>query len=141
MLFEFLSQEEQQFFLQNELDEIEECKKMIKFCDLQILKFMGKIKELEQKAGGLVVSGVSKSKSKLEGTQRDMASDYTEEKVMTNTVAVHELILRYNNEIEKAKKQKMKCLEVLLKFGETQNKQQTEQTTAVNIYLPNNGRE
>ena len=112
---------------------------MIKFCDLQILKFMGKIKELEQKAGGLVVSGVSKSKSKLEGTQRDMASDYTEEKVMTNTVAVHELILRYNNEIEKAKKQKMKCLEVLLKFGETQN-QQTEQTTAVNIYLPNNDR-
>ena len=139
MLFEFLSEQEQEFFLQQEVDEIEECKKMIKFCDVQILKFMGKIKELEQKAGGLVVSGVSKSKSKLEGTQRDMASDYTEEKVMTNTVAVHELILRYNNEIEKAKKQKMKCLEVLLKFGETQN-QQTEQTTAVNIYLPNNDR-
>ena len=69
------------------------------------------------------MSGVSKSKSKLEGTQRDMASDYTEEKVMTNTVAVHELILRYNNEIEKAKKQKMKCLEVLLKFGETNKKE------------------
>ena len=34
----------------------------------------------------------------------------------------------------------MKCLEVLLKFGETQNQQQTEQTTAVNIYLPNNDR-
>ena len=123
MLFEFLSEQEQEFFLQQEVDEIEECKKMIKFCDLQILKFMKKIKELEQKAGGLVVSGVSKSKSKLEGTQRDMASDYTEEKVMTNTVAVHELILRYNNEIEKAKKQKMKCLEVLLKFGETNKKE------------------
>ena len=131
MLFEFLSEEEQQFFLQNELDEIEECKKMIKFCDLQILKFMGKIKELEQKAGGLVVSGVSKKK-RTEGL-------HTQEEITTNTVAVHELILRYNNEIEKAKKQKMKCLEVLLKFGETQN-QQTEQTTAVNIYLPNNDR-
>ena len=43
MLFEFLSQEEQEFFLQQEVDEIEECKKMIKFCDLQILKFMKKI--------------------------------------------------------------------------------------------------
>lgn len=133
MLFEFLSEQEQQFFLQQEVDEIEECKKMIKFCDLQILKFMKKIKELEQKAGGLVVSGVSKKK-KTEGL-------HTQEEITTNTVAVHELILRYNNEIEKAKKQKMKCLEVLLKFGETQNKQQTEQTTAVNIYLPNNGRE
>ena len=138
MLFEFLSEQEQEFFLQREVDEIEECKKMIKFCDLQILKFMKKIKELEQKAGGLVVSGVSKKK-KTEGLQRDTTN--TQEEITTNTVAVHELILRYNNEIEKAKKQKMKCLEVLLKFGETQNKQQTEQTTAVNIYLPNNGRE
>ena len=141
MLFAFLSEEQQQFFLQNEIDEIEECKNMIKFCDLQIFKFMEKIKELEQKAGGLVVSGVSKSKSKLEGTQRDMASDYTEEKVITNTVAVHELILKYNNEIEKAKKQKMKCLEMLFKFGEItkeQKEKQTEQT--VNIYLPNNDR-
>ncbi len=137
MLFEFLSEQEQEFFLQQEVDEIEECKKMIKFCDLQILKFMKKIKELEQKAGGLVVSGVSKKK-KTEGLQRDTTN--TQEEITTNTVAVHELILRYNNEIEKAKKQKMKCLEVLLKFGETQNQQQTEQTTAVNIYLPDNKR-
>ena len=137
MLFEFLSEQEQEFFLQREVDEIEECKKMIKFCDLQILKFMKKIKELEQKAGGLVVSGVSKKK-KTEGLQRDTTN--IQEEITTNTVAVHELILRYNNEIEKAKKQKMKCLEVLLKFGETQNQQQTEQTTAVNIYLPNNDR-
>ena len=111
---------------------------MIKFCDLQIFKFMEKIKELEQKAGGLVVSGVSKSKSKLEGTQRDMASDYTEEKVITNTVAVHELILKYNNEIEKAKKQKMKCMEMLFKFGE--NKQQETAESSINIYLPSNDR-
>ncbi len=141
ILFTFLSEEQQEFFLQNEIDEIEECKNMIKFCDLQIFKFMEKIKELEQKSGGLVVSGVSKSKSKLDGTQRDMASDYTEEKVITNTVAVHELILKYNNEIEKAKKQKMKCLEMLFKFGEItkqQKEKQTEQT--VNIYLPNNDR-
>ncbi len=128
MLFEFLSQEEQEFFLQQEVDEIEECKKMIKFCDLQILKFMKKIKELEQKAGGLVVSGVSKKK-KTEGLQRDTTN--TQEEITTNTVAVHELILRYNNEIEKAKKQKMKCLEVLLKFGEISKteKEQSEQET------------
>ena len=128
MLFEFLSQEEQEFFLQRQVDEIEECKKMIKFCDLQILKFMKKIKELEQKTGGLVVSGVSKKK-KTEGLQRDTTN--TQEEITTNTVAVHELILRYNNEIEKAKKQKMKCLEVLLKFGEISKteKEQSEQET------------
>ena len=62
MLFTFLSEEQQGFFLQHEIDEIEECKRMIKFCDLQIFKFMEKIKELEQKAGGLVVSGVNKKR-------------------------------------------------------------------------------
>ncbi len=49
ILFEFLSQEEQELFLQQDIDEVEECKKMIRFCDLQILKFMRKIKELEEK--------------------------------------------------------------------------------------------
>ena len=106
MLFEFLSQEEQKLFLQQEIDEVEECKKMIRFCDLQILKFMRKIKELEQKSGGLVVSGVSKKKTTTNGIERDATSDVTEEEVATNTVAVHELILKYNNEIEKAKKTK-----------------------------------
>ncbi len=138
MLFAFLSEEQQQFFLQNEIDEIEECKNMIKFCDLQIFKFMEKIKELEQKAGGLVVSGVSKKKVTVLGKKQNASGV---EQVTTNTVAVHELILKYNNEIEKAKKQKMKCLEMLFKFGEItkeQKEKQTEQT--VNIYLPNNDR-
>lgn len=138
MLFEFLSQEEQKLFLQQEIDEVEECKKMIRFCDLQILKFMRKIKELEQKSGGLVVSGVSKKKTTTNGIERDATNDVTEEEVATNTVAVHELILKYNNEIEKAKKQKMKCLEVLFKFGE--NKQQETAESSINIYLPSNDR-
>lgn len=138
ILFEFLSQEEQELFLQQEIDEVEECKKMIRFCDLQILKFMRKIKELEQKSGGLVVSGVSKKKTITNGIERDATSDVTEEEVATNTVAVHELILKYNNEIEKAKKQKMKCLEVLFKFGE--NKQQETAESSINIYLPSNDR-
>ena len=107
---------------------------MIRFCDLQILKFMRKIKELEEKNGGLVLSGVSKKKTTTKGLERDATSDFTEEEVATNTVAVHELILKYNNEIEKAKKQKMKCLEVLFKFGEItkKEKEQSEQeTTAI----------
>ena len=45
---------------------------MARFCDLQIFKFMKKIKELEQKKE-----------------------------------VPHDLILRYNGEIEKAKKQKI----------------------------------
>lgn len=134
MLFEFLSQEEQELFLQQEIDEVEECKKMIRFCDLQILKFMRKIKELEQKSGGLVVSGVSKKKTTTKGIERDT----TAEEVATNTVAVHELILKYNNEIEKAKKQKMKCLEILSKFANNEQKEPAE--SKINIYLPSNDR-
>jgi len=140
MLFTFLSEEQQGFFLQHEIDEIEECKRMIKFCDLQIFKFMEKIKELEQKAGGLVVSGVSKKKVTVLN-KKQSTNESCVEQITTNTVAVHELILKYNNEIEKAKKQKMKCLEMLFKFGEItkeQKEKQTEQT--VNIYLPNNDR-
>lgn len=71
-----------------------------------------------------------------------MTSDFIEERTNTNTVAAHDLILRYNNEIEKAKKQKMKCLEMLFKFGvinKNEKERQAEQT--VNIYLPSNGRE
>ena len=140
MLFTLLSKEQQKFFLQNEIHEIAECKSMIKFCDLQIFKFMEKIKELEQKAGGLVVSGVSKKKVTVLN-KKQSANESCVEQITTNTVAVHELILKYNNEIEKAKKQKMKCLEMLFKFGEItkeQKEKQTEQT--VNIYLPNNDR-
>lgn len=140
MLFEFLSQEEQEFFLQHEIDEIAECKNIIKFCDLQILKFTGKIKELEQKAGGLVMSGVSKKRVTVLN-KKQSANESCVEQITTNTVAAHELILKYNNEIEKAKKQKIKCLEILFKFGEiskTEKDQQMEQT--VNIYLPDNKR-
>ncbi len=131
ILFEFLSQEEQELFLQQEIDEIEECKKMIRFCDLQILKFMRKIKELEEKNGGLVLSGVSKKKVTVIN-KKQSANEACVEQITTNTVTVHELILKYNNEIEKAKKQKMKCLEVLFKFGEIKEKEQSEQeTTAI----------
>ena len=140
ILFEFLSQEEQELFLQQDIDEVEECKKMIRFCDLQILKFMRKIKELEEKNGGFVVSGVSKKKVTVIN-KKQSANEACVEQITTNTVTVHELILKYNNEIEKAKKQKMKCLEVLFKFGEITKKekdQQMEQT--VNIYLPDNKR-
>ncbi len=85
-----------------------------------------------------MVSGVSKKKTTTNGIERDATNDVTEEEVATNTVAVHELILKYNNEIEKAKKQKMKCLEVLFKFGE--NKQQETAESSINIYLPSNDR-
>ena len=73
--------------------------------------------------------------------KKQSANEACVEQITTNTVTVHELILKYNNEIEKAKKQKMKCLEVLFKFGEITKKekdQQMEQT--VNIYLPDNKR-
>jgi len=115
---------------------------MIKFCDLQIFKFMEKIKELEQKAGGLVVSGVSKKK-KTEGLQRDTTN--TQEEITTNTVAVHELILRYNNEIEKAKKlldlrEELKSIEIGLFIYQIENFKQklNEATKDLDIYTSQN---
>lgn len=87
LLFEFLSEDEKKLFLQQDIDEEKECKMMIRFCDLQIFKFMRKIKELEEK-----------------------------KKIP------HDLILRYNGEIEKAKKQKIKCLEMLFAMKETEDK-------------------
>lgn len=50
MLFEFLSQEEQQFFLQNELDEIEECKKNDKILRLTDIEVYGKNKRVGAKS-------------------------------------------------------------------------------------------
>lgn len=87
LLFEFLSEDEKKLFLQQDIDEEKECKMMIRFCDLQIFKFMRKIKELEEK-----------------------------KKIP------HDLILRYNGEIEKAKKQKIKCIEMLFAMKETETK-------------------
>ena len=37
----------------------------------------------------------------------------------TNTMNTNELIIRYNSEIEKIKKQKIKCIESLLKTENT----------------------
>lgn len=87
LLFEFLSEDEKKLFLKQDIDEEKECKMMIRFCDLQIFKFMRKIKELEEKKE-----------------------------------IPHDLILRYNGEIEKAKKQKIKCLEMLFTMKETEDK-------------------
>ena len=87
LLFEFLSEDEKKLFLKQDIDEEKECKMMVRFCDLQIFKFMKKIKELEQKKE-----------------------------------VPHDLILRYNGEIEKAKKQKIKCIEMLFAMKETETK-------------------
>ncbi len=87
LLFEFLSEDEKKLFLKQDIDEEKECKMMVRFCDLQIFKFMEKIKELEQKKE-----------------------------------VPHDLILRYNGEIEKAKKQKIKCIEMLFAMKETETK-------------------
>lgn len=123
MFFEFLTPEEQEFALDTEIDQIEECKRMIRFCDLQILKFVRLTKEVQERPGGLVVSGASKKKGSVKGWQRGEQSDYEESQTVTNIVAAHELILRYNTEIEKIKKQKIKCLELLFKLAPTEQQE------------------
>ena len=73
---------------------------MIRFCDLQIFKFMKKIKELEEKKA-----------------------------------VPHDLILRYNSELEKIKKQKIKCLEMLFAMKETEAKKGYGSNTAYDGFI------
>ncbi len=107
--FELLTPEEQELYMDLEFDKIEEYKKIIRFCDLQILKFMKLIKELEKKSG-LTLNSISERKKTFK------FENFTEEETINTTIAPYEIMLKYNNEIEKAKAKKMRCLEMLIKL-------------------------
>lgn len=96
----------------NELNEKEELKFIINLCDIQIIRFMRMITETLEK-GNLIVKSVSNSSTK------DKDGKTVGNITTTNTMNTNELIIRYNSEIEKIKKQKIKCIESLLKTENT----------------------
>ena len=74
--------------------------------------FMRMITETLEK-GNLIVKSVSNSSTK------DKDGKTVGNITTTNTMNTNELIIRYNSEIEKIKKQKIKCIESLLKTENT----------------------
>lgn len=154
IVIDFLPEDEKELFFDRDINEIEELKATIRMCDLQIIQFMKKIKKAEEIHGGLTLSGVTKTKT--EGNDEQLISDTTS----THTTAVYELVLKYNNEIEKAKAKKIRCLETLIKLTndnerielekqrlqllkdktEIENIKEDNQNVNVQIYIPDNKR-
>lgn len=155
MFSALLSPEEQTFLLDTAFDEAEELRRMIRLCDLQIMKLMKKISELEKKADVLIVDGVRQSKVE------DCYGNLEKNTVTTNTKTAHNFILRYNAEIERVKSQKIKCLDKLLLLVHNEEKiliqkqrltllqekhkmetgrEEKESKVNVRIYLPENNR-
>ncbi len=112
ILYSSLSDEEKNLLSINELNEKEELKFIINLCDIQIIRFMRMITETLEK-GNLIVKSVSNSSTK------DKDGKTVGNITTTNTMNTNELIIRYNSEIEKIKKQKIKCIESLLKTENT----------------------
>lgn len=139
LLFPALSPQQQRLLLDLDVDEMEECRRMVRFCDVQIIKFMTLIEELNSSKGGLVIKTVTNEK----GVKANKDADT--EKQVTTEIATYELILKYNQEIEKAKQEKMKWLDILGKLRNGQSAQQSQQQEedtpeVVKMYIPNNQR-
>lgn len=138
LLYSAFSEEEKELFHLKELDEAEELKGIIRLCDIQIFRFMQKVKEVQEKPGGLLADRVIVTNRKCydKDTDKMKLSDST---TATNAIAAHNLIVRYNDEIERIKKTKIRCLEDLRRIKEnTPDEASTE--TKIQIYIPQNTR-
>lgn len=137
LLYSALSEEEKALFQLKELDRVEELKETIRLCDIQIMRFMRRIREAEEKPGGLLANSVNVTTSKIgnEDKEIEVKHSYT----TTNTIAAHNLILKYNDAIEKVKRQKIKCLEDLRVIEENSSNPKVAETS-IQIYIPSNQR-
>lgn len=137
LLYSAFSEEEKALFQLKEIDKAEELREIIRLCDIQIMRFMRKISEAEAKPGGLLADSVNISIRKI-GSEGEIA-ELKDSVTTTNTIAVHNLILKYNDAIEKVKRQKIKCLEDLKAMEENAGSSEAI-GTGVQIYLPGNRR-
>lgn len=135
LLYSSLSDDEKELLNLNELNESEELKFTINLCDIQIARFMHLIKETTEK-GNFLLKSVNNSNSKDE--RGKLIGSVT----TTSTVNTNEIIIRYNTEIEKIKKQKIKCLEALIKIEENNKLNEAGNNTNIDvqIYIPDNKR-
>lgn len=108
VLYTSLTPEEQEIMDDRQIEVENELLMDIGLCNVKIARLMKRIKELENSAGGLVISGVTHSKGTYMGS--------TTESRTTTTVASYELYLKYNNELERTRKGKERCLAELYKI-------------------------
>lgn len=137
LLYPALSEEEKALFELEVIDKAEKLREAIHLCDIRIMRFMRKISEAEGKPGGLLADSVKVSKRKIGKEDAEVKLNFTE--TTTNTIAAHNLVLKYNETIDRIMKTKLKYLEDLSKLEE--NKGNSETTgTSIQIYLPDNKR-
>jgi len=124
ILYSSLSDDEKKLFELKDLNEIEELKLIVNLCDIQILRFINLIDEIRNKKNFTV-------KSINETYTKDGKGNLIGSVTSTTAVDLNELIIRYNSEIEKIKKQKIKCLEVLNKI----NTDNITEDTNINVII------
>lgn len=137
ILYPSLSEEERELFELEVPDKAEELREAIRLCDIRIMRFMRKISEAEEKTGGLLADSVNIRKRRKVGNEDvEVKLNFTE---TTNTITAHDLVLKYNDAIDKIMKTKAKYFENLSKIEENAgNSQKTG--TSIQIYLPDNKR-
>lgn len=110
LLFETLSDDEKELLLDLDIDEEKELKMTLRLYDTKIIRLNLLIKNTMEKSSTLNIGGISKKE------------EYDSEKLIsksitTDTISSSDLILRYENEIQTYTRQKVRCLETLIKLG------------------------
>jgi len=124
ILYSSLSDDEKELFETRDLNEVEELKLIISLCDIQILRFINLINEIKNKKN-FIVKSINKMYTK------NGKGNLVGSVINTTAVSLDELIIRYNSEIEKIKKQKIKCLELLNKI----NTDNVTEDTNINVII------
>lgn len=137
LLYPSLSEEEKALFELEVIDKAEKLREAIHLCDIRIMRFMRKISEAEGKPGGLLADSVKVSKRQIGKEDAEVKLNFTE--TTTNTIAAHNLVLKYNETIDRIMKTKLKYLEDLSKLEENKGSSET-MGTSIQIYLPDNKR-
>lgn len=110
LTFETMTPEEQELFSDIDFEELVEMRKSVRRCDIEITRFMSKTKEIAERQSGLVVSGVNKSKT--EDSEGKIYSSTN-----TNTTASYDLVLKYDQAVDRAENRKIKMLDKLIKYS------------------------
>ncbi len=120
-----LSSEEQDLLLDIDTIDIEtKLRRIIRECDLNILKFNKAIHTAEtMPESEYVHRGIEKTVTSHSNNDCDNEEDESLGKkssvdtVQTNTLTKHDLILRYANELQKWEGKRIRCIETLIKYG------------------------
>lgn len=123
-----LSDEEKKFINDFELDEIEELKKTVRECDLYISNYENKKNQIFLNTDKFITSDVTKSVTIVNNQIKEIVAT-------SNEKSIDEVILKYDNEIEKKVKLKIRCLENIAKIINMREKLNIEKNAVENTPL------